>query len=196
LVIKLLTDIQIPHEYLVILAREEMSRLVEVTGETISLAVLVGQQFHSLYEISGSHKLRVMEAISFTYEPLSESSSASQVLLAQIREQELLTRLKNIKFQSGTDEANKYNKLLSQIRQVRDQGYAISLDEVIPGCVSISAPINNYLFPTVLSIFGPKNRMKSVSKKYVNNLRDSAHRISTELGDKFKNPARFSEKQY
>jgi DNA-binding IclR family transcriptional regulator len=183
LITRIVADIQVPHEYLVTCAKEEMKHLAEVTGETISIAVMIGQQYNTLHEIPSRHKLRVVEAGNNAVEPLSSSGAAAKVLLSQLDDKELKIRLKNIHI---TDDSFKIDELISQIRSIRLKGYSISHDEVVKGGTCISAPVKNYILPAVLSVFGPKDRMRHEIKKYIDVLCNSAANLSSRLGSTIK----------
>jgi DNA-binding IclR family transcriptional regulator len=179
----LATDILIPHEYLLTIAKEPMNRLAQETEETVSLASLVGQQYNSLYEIPSEHKLRVVETRMNIIEPLQPFSAAAMVLLSQLDDKELEMRVYNMELNTKMENREGY---ILNIKDIRKQGYAISQDDSSWGIMSISAPLRNYLIPASLNIYGPKERMKGKSKQFVEILCESVNQISQRLADTLK----------
>jgi DNA-binding IclR family transcriptional regulator len=177
LITKLIAEIQIPHQYLITLIKEPISRLAEETGESVSLAVLVGQQYNVLSEIPSKHKLRVVEGNINNVEPLLPFNAASMVLLAQLEDKELELRIRNMELISVINHREDY---LRRLRLIRNHGYAIN-DDIDSDSVFISVPIRGYIQPAALSICGPLMRMKSKKTRYKAMLIENADFISKRL---------------
>jgi DNA-binding IclR family transcriptional regulator len=75
--------------------------------------------------------------------------------------------------------------LLSQVNEIRERKYAVSIGEKITGAMCVSAPIENYRFPSALSILGPEIRVKPRTADIVNELKRSATRISNNVARAF-----------
>jgi DNA-binding IclR family transcriptional regulator len=183
LVISLAMDIMVPHEYLMALVKEHMNRLADETEETVSLAVLVGQAYNALSEIPSKHKFRLVEARTNVVDFLAPFSASAMVLLSQLDEKELEARVRNLELTTRIEDRKRY---LGHIKNIRKRGYAITHDDVAEGSMSISAPIFNYLLPTALNVYGPRDRMKSKSKQDIGLLRDCAFQISQSLASTVK----------
>ncbi len=180
LITKLLATIQIPHSYLVNLAKEPISRLASETGETISLAMMIGQQYNVLYEIPSKHRLRVVESgTSVIMDPALATGASGMALLSQLGDRELELRVLNIEISGKMDNRDDY---IRHVKQIRKQGYAISNERVVPETMCISAPVLKHLLPTVLSIYGPKIRMKPKVEIYKRLLLHEVSLISQHLG--------------
>jgi IclR family transcriptional regulator, KDG regulon repressor len=180
LITRLVSDIQVPYEYFITVAKEHMIPLATVTGETISLAVLVGQQYNALYEIPSKYKLRVVEAGTNSIEPLQPAGAAGKVLLSQLSDKELQIRVSNILLTNKMENVDLY---IQEIKRIRKQKYAISHDEVIAGAMCLSAAVTHYISPAVVSIYGPKERVKPHIKRYTTLLLESAQAISKRLAE-------------
>jgi IclR family transcriptional regulator, KDG regulon repressor len=178
LITKLIAEIQIPHQYLITLIKEPISSLAEETGESVSLAVLVGQQYNVLYEIPSKHKLRVVEGNKNNVEPLQPFNAASMVLLAQLEDKELELRIRNMELTSVIKDREDY---LRRLRLIRNHGYAMNDDDTVSGSVFISVPVRGYIQPAVLTICGPLKRMQSKKTRYKTRLSESADFISKRL---------------
>jgi DNA-binding IclR family transcriptional regulator len=76
LINKLVIDDQIPYQYIIAIIKEPISRLAEVTGESISLAVLIGQTYNPLFEVPSEHRLRVVESEVNIIEPIRPYNAA------------------------------------------------------------------------------------------------------------------------
>jgi IclR family transcriptional regulator, acetate operon repressor len=188
LITRLVSDIQVPYEYFITVSKEHLSTLAEKTGETISLAVMVGQQYNALFEIPSRHKLRVVEAGVNAVEMLEPAGATAKVLLSQLSDKELEIRVRNIRLTHQIEDPEAY---LRQIREIRHTNYTMTVDEVIPGAMCISSAVTHYISPAVVSIFGPRERMAPHSSEYTKLLLSATQAISGRLAETIKaKPAR------
>jgi DNA-binding IclR family transcriptional regulator len=67
------------------------------------------------------------------------------------------------------------------MEQIRQQGYIISVKEKNPDGFGISVPINHYLNPVSLTIFGPENHLGNITPSMIKEFVESAKRISSIL---------------
>jgi DNA-binding IclR family transcriptional regulator len=178
LITKLIADNQVPHQYFIGLVKEHISHFSEVTGESVSVAVLVGQQYDVLFEIPSKHKLRVVEGSLNIIEPLQPFDAASMVLLCQLNDKELELRIRNMELTYKIENREDYFR---RIRLVRNHGYAVDGDETVSGAVFISAPILGYIQPAVLNICGPVKRMQFKKTGYIKMLTEITNDISKRL---------------
>lgn len=175
---------EITNEYLVACAREEVQRLNDYTGETISFGIMVALRYVNLLSIASKYDLRVVE------EPKSKGSiyigASGRVLLSQLNPKELRTAIRCVKLLPVTEYTivNKEN-LKEQIELVRQQGYAASTGERSTGATCLAVPIRNYELPATLYMLGPETRVKPRFTEYMDNLLDSAHRISQNISQVF-----------
>jgi DNA-binding IclR family transcriptional regulator len=171
---------QTTHEYLISHALEEMTRLGDVSGETVNLSILVGSLHYSLYEIPSKNDLIItME----TMRPRPVYAGGRiKVLFSQLKDADLEIIIKNITLERSTENTVTDKTLfLAQIKQTRQQGYAVSYSERTAGAASISAPIKNYTCPVALSILGFENSLKPKTNQLVKELLISANRLSGSL---------------
>jgi DNA-binding IclR family transcriptional regulator len=77
------------------------------------------------------------------------------------------------------------NVLLSQLNTIRNQGYAASCGEKIPGAMCISATISGYEFPAAISVLGPESRLKYRETELIQEIKNSANRIIEKIGRSF-----------
>lgn len=76
------------------------------------------------------------------------------------------------------------NQLYSELQEIRQKGYAISINENEFGLYGIAAPIRSYNGQTVaaLNMVGPISYMKERSRFAIKHVVDTAQLISKELG--------------
>jgi IclR family transcriptional regulator, KDG regulon repressor len=185
----LITDIaaspETYHDYLKICAGKEMEELAAITEETVMMNVMVGLRQVRVMAILSKHDLRVVEGsrqAAYIF-----GGAGSQVLLAQLKDDELKTALKHLKLEKLTGLTVSNNEtLLARIQKIRKQGYAITCGERMPGAIGVAAPVRNYVLPVALLIIGPECRMKDKTANIVDLLLTIADRISFNLIDIFK----------
>jgi IclR family transcriptional regulator, KDG regulon repressor len=185
----LITDIaarpETYHDYLKICAGKEMEELAAITEETVMMNVMVGLRQVRVMAILSKHDLRVVEGsrqAAYIF-----GGAGSQVLLAQLKDDELKTALNHLKLEKLTGLTVSNNEtLLARIQKIRKQGYAISSGERLPGAIGVAAPVRNYVLPLALLIIGPECRMKDKTTNIVDLLLTIADRISFNLIDIFK----------
>jgi IclR family transcriptional regulator, KDG regulon repressor len=185
LITRLIYEPQVSHEYLIMSARDEMGRLADSTGETVFLMVMTGQNFLLLYEVPSKHNLRVVGTGAASLHPVLLAGAVGKIMFSQMDNRSFEAALRNIVTREGAghDLPDK-KKLKRQIKQVRKCGFAVSSDNIIAGAMCLAAPVKNYVLPAVLSIMGPKERLKPQSKDCVKRLVKSAEHISSRIASK------------
>ena len=185
----LITDIaarpETYHDYLKMCAGKEMEELAAITEETVMLGVMIGLRQVRVLSIPSKHDLRVVEGsrkAAYIF-----AGAGSQVLLAQLKDDELKTALKHFKIEKLTSlTVVDKEAMLARIQKIRQQGYAVSSGERMLGAMCVAAPVRNYILPTSLLIMGPESRMKEKTASFVDLLLTIADRISFNLVDVFK----------
>jgi DNA-binding IclR family transcriptional regulator len=168
------------HEYLIYRSIQEMVRLSDISDQTITLSILVGSLHYSLHSIASREELRITSEIK--RHRIVYAGGRIRVLLSQLPDKELELILKNITLDRATSNTiTDKSTFMEQIRQTREQGYAISYSERISGAGSISAPIRNYNCPVTISILGFENNIKPREDQLVKELLTSAERISESI---------------
>ncbi len=189
LVTQLASNSKATHQYLIMSALEEMKRLADIAEETVTLTLLVGIQFIHLHEITCKQGLKVDERVGDKEEgiaPLLPLGAIQKVLLSQLSNDELKLAMKSIEMGNTSGGLIDFDQLLTEINQIRQQGYAVTHGERIPGALSISAPVKNYFCPVALSILGPENRLISKVPQVLEENKASASRLSENIIKLFK----------
>jgi IclR family transcriptional regulator, KDG regulon repressor len=172
------------HKRLISYAEAEMLRLSATTEETVTLDIMSGMQFLSLYEIPSQHNLRVTQEskrIGPLYADIYAGASA-KVLLAQLDPARFKIVMDIMKIPPLTGRTVTDKKLLiAQLDEIRLKGYSVSRGERIPGAFCIAVPIKKYVLPVVLSVVGPDIRLQPRVKEVVTELKTSSERIGRNI---------------
>jgi DNA-binding IclR family transcriptional regulator len=182
---QLLSNQTSAHRFLVVSALQEMGHLSDLTEETINLTIL--DQFHYvlLHDIPCKHDLKIIES-NRTYGVLFAAGATGKVLLSQLRDKEIREFINKIDLPEVTEKSViDKNVLLAQLNTIRNQGYAISYGEKIPGAMCISATVSGYEFPAALSVLGPESRIKSRETELIQEIKNSVKRIVDKIGRSF-----------
>ena len=173
-------DLLATHRYLVANALDEMNNVATISEETVNLAILIQLHYVQLHSITSMHSLKVSEVSHSFMAPFT--GATGKVLLSQLSDEEISEVLQKINLAQVTA----YNitdetKLLAQLMEIRQQGYAVSYGERVAGAIGISVPIKNYTYPAALSILGPKDRLEFRLAELTETLKASAEHISENI---------------
>ncbi|MCK9927538.1 hypothetical protein MXD62_10205, partial [Frankia sp. Mgl5] len=132
----------------------EMERLRDLVGETISLYVRDGNERIRIQAVQSNYAIRRVAPIGARM-PLSVGAS-SKVLVAFEDEAVRKSILQELEWPESIDR----EMFIQQLKQIRLQGYATSVEERELGTAAISAPIINHngKLTAAVAISGPSNR--------------------------------------
>jgi DNA-binding IclR family transcriptional regulator len=167
---RLMTEVNADHQHTVLLAgiRDEV-------GETASLHIRVGDRRVCIAEQPARHGVRVTSGVGETY-PLT-AGAAGKVILAQLPDAEV-RRLVDLPASDAWGLPR--TELLEQVELVRQQGWATSAGETVPGALAVAVPIpgNGEQPPSALNLVGPRERMTpEVVERTVTVLREALLRL-------------------
>lgn len=169
------------HRYMVINAHQEMMRLFELTGETINLNIMIQFRPVLLHSIPSKYELRIVER-DHSFHGLFAPGATGKVLFSQLSDDIISEVLRNIEMPQITSKSITDSKvLMQQLLGIRRQKYAVSYSERVPGGMGISAPIENYKFPTALSVLAPEIRLKPRKEEIIREIKISTARISQNI---------------
>ena len=175
------------HRFFVISALRELTDLAAQTGEAVNLAVMEQLHYLRIHEISSRYDLRISDDAR-GYGQIFALGATGKVLLSQLPDPVLKETLNKVAIVSRTERSVTDKKvLLHQIREIREQGYAISCSERIPGAAGVSAPVVNYAWPAALTVIGPESRLLPVMDQLTALLPEIARRISDTMGKALQN---------
>jgi DNA-binding IclR family transcriptional regulator len=180
LIVELAANRVAAHKYLIIHARQEMTKLSNATEETVFLAVMVQLHPFLLLEIPSHHDLRVIGAGPKMVP--SYAGASSKTLLSQLDDNELKKMIRTYNSR-GADNSFKMDKkeFMKQINMIRQHGFGVSYGERIRGSICVAAPVNNYPYPAVLGILGPEERVKEKLQYFISECKASAKKIANDI---------------
>jgi IclR family KDG regulon transcriptional repressor len=160
-------------------SRSTLDWLVHKTGESIFLGIVSGSDALCVAARESPQSVRLFAEVG-RRAPL-HSGGVPKVLLAHLPDVEQRDALDQF-----TDlEAIEIDTLKHQLAQVKNQGYAVVVDELDIGAHSIAAPIRDYRGCVVagLSIAGPSHRFsEEIIEHYIELVQQAAAQISHTLG--------------
>jgi IclR family KDG regulon transcriptional repressor len=169
------------HLNLITLSIGEMDNLSKICGETVALDVLVGIRNIRLHMIPSIYNIRVYDDNS-DLTGLNIQGAAIKALFSQLDRRELALVMNYIKLEDTTNNSSfEKKKILSQLDQIREQGYAVSRGERIAGAIAITVPIRGYHLPAALTVLGVESRFEPKIAELLPEIIASANRISINL---------------
>ena len=160
-------------------AHDELVALVDLTGETATLEVLVGTEALIIGEVQGRFLLG--SAPELGRRSPAHVTSTGKVLLALTHPTPPVGQLEKRTLKTIISRRD----LDLELEQVRRQGYAIASEELEVGFTALAAPVRNHFGNVVaaLSINGPSARLRpDVLRALVGPVCSAADRISRRLG--------------
>ncbi|WP_084139001.1 IclR family transcriptional regulator [Halalkalibacter okhensis] len=160
-----------------------LHQLVDKTGETAHLAILDGLDVIYLHKVESKHHVRAFTHIGKRNPAYATSSG--KVLLAY-NEDHYVDRTIAKGFEHFTNNTiTTPDQLTKALAEVRRKGYALSIEEIFEGVVSIASPVRDYTGQVIASvnIVGPMQRLTERSipihtKKVI----EAGKQISARLG--------------
>jgi len=179
--LKLSSDPILSHESLISSAFEQMTYLKNLSRETILLHLRAGLQKVCIEKMDSPEDLKYTNEKGFTA-PLYVGG-AGKILLSELMDDEIKMVLNQISFVPITSSTITDRKQLwAEIKKVRQQGYATSFGERVPGSSCVSVAVKDYVTPVALSILGPASRFtRKRIKETLAELTQAAGKISENL---------------
>lgn len=165
-------------------AKPSMERLAELTGETVNLSVLDGDEVVYIEKAEGSAFLRMLSRIG--HRAPVHCTGVGKVLLSELALDEvrdILRRTGMPALTPGTIVA--FDDFLKELEFVRANGYALDKEECEAGASCVAVPIRNHVGKIVagVSISGPSVRFEDDRlPELIDLVLETAHLISTKLG--------------
>ncbi|BCP52366.1 hypothetical protein K32_09830 [Kaistia sp. 32K] len=171
---------------LVTTASLELRRLRDITGETTHLGVLQGDQMLALGKFEGPHPHKDAARLGIR-KPL-HSTSQGKAVLAFLPEHDVEALIARMNFRSSTKHSITDPDLLrSQLRIIRQRGYAIDDEEAAIGTRCVGAPILDSTGRPVaaISLAGPTYR---VTNERVERLGPEVAQVAHDIAQLLRNP--------
>jgi IclR family KDG regulon transcriptional repressor len=178
---RLVANPKTTHLNLITLSVGEMNNLSKICGETVVLDILVGIRNIRLHMIPSVYNIRVYDD-NFDSAKLNLQGAAIKALLSQLDRSELALMMNSLKSGRYDEESHIRKKdFLSQLNQIKQQGYVISRGEIIAGALAISSPIRGSHLPASLTVLGVESRFEPKITELLPEIVASANRISIDL---------------
>ncbi|HAR68830.1 MAG TPA: IclR family transcriptional regulator [Thermus scotoductus] len=165
-------------------ARPRMARLAELYGETVHLAVLERGRVLYLEKQQGNRAIQVNITGVGAY-LYAHASALGKVLLSGLSEKEVIAVVRTHGLPALTPNTiTTLEELLSELRGVRERGYAYDLEEYLPDLCCVAATIRDHTGEVIaaLSFSVPKYRFLEMKQAYRNVIVEAAKEISEALG--------------
>jgi DNA-binding IclR family transcriptional regulator len=163
-------------------ARPLCRQLAAVTGETVNIAVLSDRSAFYLDQVAGSSALQSHNWVG-QHIPLHATSNG-KVLLSGLEPERLKEVLGSMPAYTSLT-ITKKSELRKEVERVREQGYAVAVDELEIGLTAVAAPIRNAHGDVIasMSVSGPTFRIAGDRvAEVVDLLVDAAIEVSRRLG--------------
>ncbi|MGB3764464.1 MAG: IclR family transcriptional regulator [Ornithinimicrobium sp.] len=162
-------------------ARSISRVLAASTGETVNLAILSETSALYVDQVAGTSGLQPHNYVGQRI-PLHATSNG-KVLLSELDERELGAHVPRLQSYT-THTITSRSKLRSELSEVREQGFAVAVDELEEGLTAVAAPVRDAHGDLVasLSVSGPSfrltaERVASLAPAVVSAARDISDRM-------------------
>jgi DNA-binding IclR family transcriptional regulator len=169
------------HQLLIACSTEEMRKLRDLSGETVTLQIALGTERMCLEEMQSTQSIKYVSGKGAVY-PIF-AGSAGKMLLAMMDNDQIDVLMRSFYYVHSAPNPIKSTKdLWKEIELARKSGHSTSFGERVSGSASVAVPINDYVCPAILNIMGPAERFTQVLiSKTLKEMKSSAARISAEL---------------
>ena len=162
-------------------ARPVCRQLAADTGETVNITVLSESSALYLDQVAGASAIQPHNWVG-QHIPLHATSNG-KVLLSGLDDAALSRLLPTLPSYTPRT-ITKKGDLRAELEQVREQGYAVAVDELEVGLAAVAAPIRNAAGDVIasISVSGPTYRFSDRLDELAGQVRDSALEVSLRLG--------------
>ncbi len=172
------------HNVLIEACQPVLDQLAHETGESIFLGIINGTEALCIDARESPQSIRLFAKVG-RRAPL-HSGGVPKTLLAHLPDEQRRTILEQFARDAQRDSVDfDLEKLETALSLIRRQGYAVVVDELDRGAVSVAAPIRDHRQRVIaaLSIAGPSNRFpEDTVQHYIRLVVDATNEISHTLG--------------
>lgn len=164
-------------------ARPAMNDLATVLNEMVLLTVYHNQEVICIEKVEASHSVRLALDVGTRRPP--HAGASSKILMAYLPEEEIETIIQKTGLpRICTNTITGPQELLTELANIRAQGYAKSVEETDLGAWGVATPIfdRDGEVTAAIGVAGPTLRFsEELAQQYVPLCREAAQRISTRL---------------
>lgn len=148
------------------IAKPYLKRLVEATGETANLALLDGDEVVYIAQAPSKHSVRMFTEVGRRLN--AHCTGVGKALLAQLSDGEVRAMMARSGMPAQTPATiTDPERLLAELRLVREQGYATDEGEQEVGVRCIAVAVVGGSAPMAISVSGPAGRMGNDARKKI-----------------------------
>ena len=159
-------------------------KLSDALTETAHAAILDGRFAVYIAKCQGAKDLSVVTNIGFRIP--AHTTAVGKMLLSALSEEELAARFGNIELERYTDKTiGSYQQLVEELKQIREQQYAVDDQEIIPGGLCIAAPIYDKSHKMIAAMSATVSAMRfggDLKSSVITQVRLAAANVSMRLG--------------
>jgi IclR family KDG regulon transcriptional repressor len=164
-------------------ARPFMEELSRITGEDIYLGIEDGDRLLYIDKVEGSESIRLN--ISIGARRFLHNSSIGKILMAHFspeRQKEII-HTTNLPVVTKNTIGN-YEELQKEFQEIRKNNYSFQNEESLDGVIGIGAPIRDAENKVIagIAVSGPVSRVRPKKEKLIELVKDTARKISEQLG--------------
>jgi DNA-binding IclR family transcriptional regulator len=165
-------------------ALRHMNDLANLSGETVTLTMIHGWESLCVEKIESPRRIKLSVATGDTL-PLHAGGS-SKILLAYQDDAFVDAMIKNVGLVALTENTiTDPDRLINELKQIRNQGFAYSDSEVDYGARSAAAPVfdSKGRLAAGIAVAGPRDRINDeTAQNLIQSVIESAGKISSDLG--------------
>lgn len=159
-----LASVIIQRDGVVEVARGGLERLRDVTGETVALFRLVGDERVCIVELPSPHPIRMTSGVGRSY-PLFAGASGKAILAWLPKE--FAQRVIEAAVRDEKLTQHRGQSLTIELGQIRASGYAMSTGEIVSGSSAVGAPIlvSGRTVIGAINVTGPADRFDETQRR-------------------------------
>jgi IclR family KDG regulon transcriptional repressor len=160
-----------------------LNKLVETLGETAHISIFDHLEVVYLQKVECNHPVRFLTHVGKRNPPYCTSSG--KVLLAYSSPDVIETIISQGLKQYTKNTITDPERLRSHLNEIRENGYAYSVEEFSEGVITIAAPIYDYTGKVIaaLSVVGPKQRIQQQKiPSFAKKVMSASQEISQNMG--------------
>jgi DNA-binding IclR family transcriptional regulator len=160
-----------------------IKKLSDELGETTQAGLLDGRFVVYIAKCQGAKDISVT---TIGFKIPAHATALGKMMLSSLDEGEIKARLGNVELERYTEYTiGSYEKLLADLKEIAQKGYAIDNQEIIPGGICVAAPIfdKSDKIVAAMSVTVPAIRVNDdFLQELVDKVRSAAVNVSMRLG--------------
>ena len=164
-------------------SKDILKKLVTDLGESAHVAILEGNEITYVQKVECTNPVPLISSIG-KRNPVS-CTSAGKILLAFQKKNIIESIIAEGLPQMGPNSQTDPEQLTYQLRQIKEQGFSICIDEMHDNVISIAAPVSDYTGEVIaaMSVVGTRERIQNHKiNRFSGKVKEAANEVSLRLG--------------